>query len=276
MATAIDNRRWTRAAWLWLAWWLLAAAALGVGCVQVATGIGRGTETLLITFAVALASFPLWVRWRGERKRSASLARFCARYQLSYRESCPTDAVTAFSGLPIFQRGEPASVRNWMEGTLAGQSVVVVDYASSNNVSLAGKDMATRNAQTVVVFTEAGGLPDFQMVPRLSVWNRPIDEEADDFEEQAFVDIDFPGEDVPEFDKRYRVGGTEVYAVRAVFTPAARALLAGTKNWIVEARDGQLALYQRARCWPPKDLPRLLERAADIARRLIVGDDFSS
>lgn len=144
MTNGTDNNRWRLAGWLWLGRWLLVLVVFAVGCLQVSAGTDKGTETLLMAFVLAVVSLPFWIRWRSDRKRSALLARFCARYQLSFRESCPTDAVAPSGGLPVFHRGEPSSVRNWMEGTLAGQPIVLLDYASGNNARPAGKNQRLR------------------------------------------------------------------------------------------------------------------------------------
>jgi hypothetical protein len=266
------NSAW--APWLWLAWWLLVLGVLVVGLLQQFVwrlGPGQGPVGLLAAFALGVPSLFLWIRWLGERRRAEGFAAFCAKNKLRYEAVRPTGIPTEFCQLPVFHRGRPQSVRNWMAGKIKGLEVVVVDFAyTTRGTSAIGKRVKLGSHQTLFLVPEPDrDLPDFQLVPRVSALNKAVDEPADDFEELGFEELKWPEDEAGAFARNCRVGAEDVEAVAELFTPDVRELFASMKNWVVESRGGQLAIYQRDRRWGPAELPRFFERATAIVHVLV-------
>ena len=97
--------------------------------------------------------------------------------------------------------GTPVAPRHRLDGTLDGKAVVLLDHAyGTGKVEFMEGSLQTGARQTVVIFLNTG-LPDFQAVPKLGLFEQPLgDELMDDFAACGFAEVPLEN---PELAKRY-------------------------------------------------------------------------
>ncbi len=190
---------------------------------------------------------------RWEARRLEEWRTVAGAMGFTFHGPASADAVAPWvGGLPLFDQGHSRRSLGALEGAIAGNPVVLMDY---RYVTGSGKNQAA-HVQTVAVFTELGrGLPEFELCPE-HIFHKIG---------QAFgyQDLDFEGH--PDFSKAYLLRGRDEPAVRAVFGPEALAFLGGTPGWSVQACEGRLAVFRHRRRAKPPTLPAFLADAVRIA-----------
>jgi hypothetical protein len=212
-----------------------------IGAFVVVTGF-------IVVIAVAVT--------RAEKKRVEEVRTVAAAMGFTFHEPAAGDTLAPWVGaLPLFDRGHSRRCLGALEGAIAGNAVVLMDY---RYVTGSGKNQTT-HTQTVAVFTEAGrGLPEFELCPE-HVFHKIG---------QAFgyQDLDFEGHE--EFSKHYLLRGRDETAVRAVFGPETLSLLGGDPGWSVQSCEGRLAVFRARKRVKPPVLPAFLADALRIAGAL--------
>jgi hypothetical protein len=204
---------------------------------------------LIVVAVVALIVGIAVVAHRIEQKRIAAMGEAARVMGFTFQEKLDAAALEGVVGeLPLFQRGHSRKATSVMTGETAAQRAVVMDY---RYVTGSGKNSHTHN-QTVVVFPDGGrDLPDFEAGPE-NVLHRLG-------QVFGYQDIDFEQDE--EFSKRVLLRGEDEAAVRRVFTPDARALLAGEERWSAQARGGKLAVFRAGKRCDPAAVPSHLATA---------------
>jgi hypothetical protein len=153
------------------------------------------------------------------------------------------------------------SLRGWVEG----QEVFLFDLAYNSAIRTPdNRCLPRRLVQTLVVFAEAGNLPDFRLGPVNSDWEMLMPEGpvADIDVNDWALDVGEPGE------LATRVFGRDAAEVRRLFTPARLAELGNLAGWVIECRGMCLLVYRFGERVAASELHLYFQRALAIQRAL--------
>lgn len=203
---------------------------------------------LLVVGIIGIVGGAIYLGWRHEKKRTEAMG--LAAQALGFQFAERDDGAIAF-GFPLCERGHSRKTKNVMTGTSGGRAVVLCDYQYTIS---SGKNSST-HVQTVAVFTDAAGLPEFDLAPE-NVLHRF----AGLF---GYQDIDF--DQAEEFSKAYLLRGPDEAAVRKVFGTEVLTFLSGEKGWSVQSRGGALAVFKSHRRCKPGEAPAFLADCLRIA-----------
>ncbi len=210
-----------------------------------------GAVVVAIAVGVSLA-------YAYEKKRTAALADACLRLGFNFQPTIPKEQAPTFGNFHLFNRGHGRKGWNLMTGKAGGAAVALFDYRYTTG---GGKNSHTWT-QTVAVFPEAGGLPEFLLAPEH--WWDKIGEIL------GHKDIDF--EASPEFSKHYLLKGPDESAIRAAFGAEALGFFGGHQGWSVEVKDRSLAVYRLSSRPKPEEMQAFVADVASV-RRALVHDD---
>jgi len=204
----------------------------------------------------------LWNRWRDAR-----MMRTAQTMGFRFEPPSPESAFLDLAGsLPILRKGRNRKVRRLLRGRLAGRDTAIFDFRYTT--SQGGLKGPATTAQTVVIFLDAAGVPEFTLEPE-TVLQRLIDRVV-----TGRGDINFPEHDT--FSKHYQLRGRDEAAIRRTFTGDVVTLLAGMTGWSVQSKDGRLAIFRLGRLTTPKHIPKHAADALRIARALRRSDSIKA
>jgi hypothetical protein len=234
------------------------------------------TVILVILGAIAIVLLSLWILPDGlgvfaavpaaigavaylsymhEKKRTAALANECLRIGFNFQPVISQEQIPTFGTFRLFNRGDRRKGWNLMTGKADGVAVLLFDYLYT---ARGGQNWRTWK-QTVAVFPEASGLPDF-LLSSEHWW----DKIGDIF---GHKNINF--EASPDFSKHYLLKGPDESAIRAAFGAEALWFFEQHPGWSVEAKDGKLAIY-RIRSRPkPEEMQTFIAEIGAVRRALV-------
>ena len=233
------------------------------------------TAILVILGAIAIVLFLLWVlpdrfiifaaipaigavfflSHVYEKKRTAALADACLPIGFNFRPVISLEQIPTFETFHLFNSGRRRKGWNLMTGKADGVAVLLFDYRYTTGD---GRNSHTLT-QTVAVFPEAGGLPDFLLSPE-HWWNKIGD---------IFGHKDIPFEASPDFSKHYLLKGPDESAIRAAFGAEALWFFEQHPGWSVEAKDGKLAIYRIKSRLKPEEMQTFIAEIGAVRRALV-------
>jgi hypothetical protein len=217
--------------------------------IIVALGIA-GTIGLLGVVIVAVV--------KKERERREAMRQVAATMGFRFAEKQGADDVAPFVGeLPLFQRGHSKKAPAVLTGETAGRPVTVLDW----QFTVGGGKNSHTYQQTVVVFPEVGGLPDFEAAPE-----HLLHRIGQVF---GYQDIDIESDEA--FSKAVLLRGNDEAAIRRVFNANVRGLMRREAKLSIESRGGRLAIYRSGKRCEPAQVPAFLADALRIENELVKG-----
>jgi hypothetical protein len=190
-----------------------------------------------------------------EKKRTAALADACLRIGFNFQPVISQEQIPTFGTFHLFSSGYRRKGRNLMTGKADGVAVLLFDYRYTSG---SGRNSHTWK-QTVAVFPEAGGLPDFLLSPK-HWWDKIGD---------IFGHKDIPFEASPDFSKHYLLKGPDEIAIRAAFDPEALWFFEQHPGWSVEAKDCKLAIYRIKSRPRPEEMQTFTTEIGAVRRALV-------
>lgn len=249
-----------------------------------------GTTILVVGVVLGIAGLVtwFWITSRAtatqQRQRAEQMQQMADSLGMTYCPTVPPELPQSLADLPCFPKGERHAVEHCLVGDFRGMTLSVFDF----DYFTRGGEHSSHVRKTLVRIPNAGRLPDFSLRPerwdmKLSHW-------------LGWPDIDFTGsESRDRFSRQYQLRGVDEAAVRSLFGDRAIAWLAERPGWTMECQRGALLIWRDAA--PPaykahfrltsvsetptpdaryiavQDVPLLLDRAVDLYRRLLPGDD---
>jgi hypothetical protein len=205
--------------------------------------------------AVVAVGAGIYFSYALEKKRTAALADACLRLGFNFQPTIPTEQAATFGTFHLFNRGHARKGSNLMTGKADGAAVSIFDYKYTTG---GGKNSHTWR-QTVAVFPEAGGLPEFLLSPEH--WWDKIGEIL------GHKDINF--EASPEFSKHYLLKGPDEAAIRAAFGAEPLGFFGQHEGWSVEVKDRALAVYRLSKRPNPEEMQAFVADVAAVRRALV-------
>lgn len=206
---------------------------------------------LLVAGVAALAGIVIYAAWRMDKKRTEAMRQAALALGFTFAER--DDAVLAH-GFPAFDRGHSRRAKNVMTGQTGGRPVTLLDHQYTIR---SGKN-STTHRQTVAVFENLGGLPDFSLEPE-NVFHKIATA-------LGYQDIDF--DEHPEFSRHYLLRGADEAAIRAVFNADLLAFLSQEHGWTVQSVGGAVAVLRASKRCDPGQAPAFLADCLRIASKL--------
>ena len=210
---------------------------------------------VLMGAVVATMVAVVYLSWAYEKKRTAALADACLRMGFNFQPRIPAEQAPTFGNFHLFNRGRRRKGWNLMTGKAGGAAVSIFDYRYTTG---GGKNSHTWT-QTVAVFAEAGGLPEFLLSPEH--WWDKLGEIL------GQKDINF--EASPEFSKHYLLKGPDESAIRAAFGAEALAFFGRHEGWSVEVKDGALAVYRASKRPKPEEMQPFVADVGAVRHALV-------
>jgi len=204
--------------------------------------------------ALAMVGGFIYFAYVAAQKRSAALADVAVRIGFTFEPKVAEERLAALGSFHLFKRGHRRIARNLLTGKADAGPVVLLDYQYTVG---GGKDSHTYQ-QTVAVFQEVAGLPEFTLAPE-QVWQKV----GSLF---GYQDIDFEASE--EFSKHYLLRGPDESAIRAAFGAEALGFFGQAKGWSVEAAGGALAVYRGSKRVKPEEIQPFLAETAAVRRAL--------
>jgi len=204
--------------------------------------------------ALAVVGAVFYLTSLARQKRSAALAEVAARMGFTFEPTVEDARLSSLGPFHLFTRGHRRVGRNLMTGKADAGPVILLDYQYTVG---GGKDSQTYQ-QTVAIFQEVTGLPDFTLAPE-HLWHRI----GSLF---GYQDIDFEASE--EFSKHYLLRGPDESAIRATFGAEALGFFAQSKGWSVEAAGGAVAVYRGGKRAKPDEYQPFLAETAAVRRAL--------
>jgi len=209
---------------------------------------GGALAFAMIGGTLALVGSISWAANRARKARTEAMRVVATTMGFSFEEAVSPERLGPF---PLMEHGRGREGRNALTGQLAGRATTICDY---RYVVSSGKSSHEVN-QTVVVFADNGGLPDFELRPENA------------FHKLAAVfgyqDIDFDSNE--EFSKRYLLRGHDEDAIRRVFNSSALMLLSSETGWNIQATAGRLLVFRSAKVTEASQVPAFAADALRIA-----------
>lgn len=216
---------------------------------------------LLWTTTIAqLAWFFLVFYWLA--RGPSDVKAFAAEIGFQYVDELPRQRIDWLPDWPIkrilFQPGQGL----W--GRFQGMSVLIV-FARVRRPFTQSRNQPT---MTLAAFSDQiPGLPDFEIEPvadRRRFWNKDLLE--------LFRIRGKPPLDGEPFANHYRLTGCSPEALEPFLTPADRDLLARYPDWAIQARNGQLVIFQPWKTCPASGVPTLLGVTCRLRQMFLKGD----
>jgi hypothetical protein len=158
----------------------------------------------------------------GERRRRTALEEYCLIRGYRFERERPGAEVPFADAFGVFTHGRRRRWGATITGQVGGRPFTAFEYAYVTG----GGHGSHRHRFTAMLWESAeASLPRFSLVPE-GFFRRLA---------QRFGKQDFDFEEDPEFSNAYQLQGDDERAVRALFTPARRAIL------MAEAPDGSRA-----------------------------------
>jgi len=202
----------------------------------------------MIGGTVALAGGIAWAANRARKARTEAMRLVATTMGFSFEETVSPESLGPF---PLMAHGRGRLGRNALTGQLGGRPATICDY---RYVVSSGKSSHEVN-QTVVVFADNGGLPDFELRPE-NVFHKL----GAVF---GYQDIDFDSNE--EFSKRYLLRGQDEDAIRRAFNSSALMLLSSETGWSIQATAGRLLVFRSAKVTEASQVPSFAADALRIA-----------
>lgn len=191
-------------------------------------------------------------RFFTDRRRRAVLEEYCLVRGYRFERERPGQQTPLAGTFGVFAHGRRRRWGTTISGQVGGRPFTAFEYTYVTG----GGQGSHRHSLTVMLWeSSAASLPRFTLVPE-GFFNRLA---------QRFGTQDFDFEEDPEFSRSYQLQGDDERAVRALFTPARRALL------MAEWPDGrrasrhhlagagtQLLWWREGRLPKPDDLDQLI------------------
>jgi hypothetical protein len=209
---------------------------------------------LIVLGALAMTGGILYFAFVAEQKRSAALADVAVRIGLTFEPKVAEERLAALGPFHLFKRGHRRIGRNLMTGKVDAGPVILLDY----QYTIGGGKNSHTYQQTVAIFLEVAGLPEFTLAPE-HVWQKI----GSLF---GYQDINF--ETSEEFSKHYLLRGPDESAIRAAFGAEALGFFAQTRGWSVEAAASALAVYRGSKRVKPEEIQPFLAETAAVRRAL--------
>jgi len=209
---------------------------------------------LIVLGALAVTGGILYYAHVAEQTRSTALADVAVRTGFTFEAKVAEERLAALGPFHLFKRGHRRIARNLMTGKADAGPVILLDFQYTVG---GGKDSHTYQ-QTVAIFQEVAGLPEFTLAPE-HVWQKI----GSLF---GYQDIDFEASE--EFSKHYLLRGPDESSIRAAFGAEALGFFAQTRGWSVEAAGDALAVYRGGKRAKPEEIQPFLAETAAVRRAL--------
>ncbi len=209
---------------------------------------------LIALGGIAVAGGVFYLAWAAQQKRSAALADVAVRLGFSFEPRVDAARLATLGAFHLFKHGHSRVARNLMTGKADDSPAVLLDYQYTTG---GGKSSHTY-MQTVVIFQDVSGLPDFTLAPE-HWWDR-IGQLL------GHHDINFEASE--EFSKHYLLRGPDESAIRAAFGAEALGFFGQHQGWSVESLGGSLAVYRPSKRAKPEEMQPFLAEASAVRRAL--------
>jgi hypothetical protein len=218
--------------------------------------------TIIVAVAVAgsigLVAAIIFLAIKKERERREAMRRVASTMGFTYAEKLGAEDVAPIVGeLPLFNRGHSKKAPSVLTGQTVGRAVTVLDW----QFTVGGGKNSHTYQQTVVVFPEVGGLPDFEAAPENFLHRIG--------QVFGYQDIDIESDE--EFSKAVLLRGDDEAAIRRVFNANVRGLMRQEAKLSIESRGGRLAIYRSGKRCEPAQVPAFLADALRIEDQLVKG-----
>jgi hypothetical protein len=207
--------------------------------------------------------------WKKEWRRAREMARLASALGLAYHERVHAAALEPFAELPLFAFLRDSTVRaaQSLEGIFQGRRVLLLECEYVHR----GPGRARqpfRESQTLVILPGVEALPDFCASPEDDEWDAmfPGWTEGAGAGALALRWDEFSHEPTV-------IRGQDPEAVRCLFSPRRLRALGPLAGRCLECKHGHLLLYSPGVVAPPKRVPRLLERALELAGALTAPEE---
>jgi hypothetical protein len=211
-------------------------------------------SVLSIAIAVAVVGTLIYGRTFGQRKRGEALADVALRTGLTFEAKVSKERLATLGSFHLFKRGHGGTARNLLTGKGDAGPMILLDYQYTTG----GGNNAHTYQQTVAIFQDVAGLPEFTLAPE-HFWHRI----GSVF---GYQDIDF--ETSREFSLHYLLRGPDETAIRARFGAEALGFFGQHRDWSVESCGGALAVYRSSKRVKPEEIPAFLADTAAVRRAL--------
>lgn len=225
------------------------------------------TSALFLAVAAGLGATLGGLFWLRIHQRERRLADQSELMGFTFRAIV---AKSEMPDLPLFR--DWSSARNRMSGRRDDVPVDVLDYSSTVTSRDSDREEHVRVVDRTVVLVPSGGLPDFDLEPRVMIElgfspGKAIEETSGEVESAAALIRD-------QFEQVYQLtsqGFTEDQTLftEHVFTPEFMNLLLRLQGWSIQSRGETLALWRGLGFRAVEEWPDLINDALEIRGALI-------
>ncbi|HZZ28724.1 MAG TPA: hypothetical protein VFE46_12045 [Pirellulales bacterium] len=219
------------------------------GNLLLAAGRGGNAQVLfvfLICIFVVVMVIGLITSSQSRKKRVAGLRQAAEQLGFEFFSKGNSDYQKSLADMPLMKLGHGKELSNLLRGNSQSISVNIFDYKYVTG----GGRSSTIWRQSVIGFqAEALTLPDFTLSPK-GMWSKL----GTLFGKQS---IEFDNH--PEFNSKYLLRGSDVDAVRDLFTLPVLDFYEQNLGWSTEGTGNRLLLYKTSKRVPPPETAALLE-----------------
>ena len=208
---------------------------------------------MIIAFTFGLIALPFFLEKRAAKKRARELEAILSGHGLV---SAPEEKERLFSVVQwvrIGRRGHYREIINPFKLPGSGPGIAyLMDYTYAIGT---GKTTAIYNQTLLLLHRDNLALPEFVLAPE-GFFKRIG---------QLFGAQDFDFEEHPVFSQLFQLQGWDEAAVRALFNSAVITALEQRPGFSIEGREGYLVVYRGNKRPKPREMPRFIEEAGEVA-----------
>ena len=207
---------------------------------------------IILTACAALIRVTMMLIRRYEARRTRHIQAALSSLGFTLNQGREGLYVRFLSLFKIGQRGHSREISNHFDSDRPGGMTYLMDYTF---VEGSGKGRRVFRQTVAVIFNERLELPVFVLAPqKFFSWLA-----------QRFGAHDINFEGFPRFSGTFKLQSDDEAAVRAVFTPAVLKELEHHPGITLEGRPGYLLVFRPKKRVAPKNFPRFLEEALQLA-----------
>jgi hypothetical protein len=249
---------------------LSVAALIGLLAAKSRVGIVQAGVVFVANGGFGLV---LLISWYREHARLLQLAQVARSLNLAFVDRVYVDALDPFATLPLFRltAGYNIQQTGWMEGTFAGQPVILLEYHYGGHFQTGRLWQVHLSGQRlIVILPRVTRLPEFVLCPRDSFWNRDSLAPLANLHAGPPVPLDgtLPDRSTGPFAEHYVLRGLNAPPLRNLFQPRLLDWFAAEPGWTVESANGTLLVYHEGQAARPDLCSRLLHKAVSIRAAL--------
>jgi hypothetical protein len=246
---------------------LLLTVGIGILLLGVLGVVMTGElEIIFATFFYAagagIVSIKLFIEWRAWNLKREEWAVRMKALGLEFQLRVTTRDIKPYLDLPLFCFGDPGRQRAdfLARGCVEGRDVVVMNYRYGGQFLTPKRRRILRaGIQTVALFPDVEGLPNFHLTPQEIEWNILAPDWVEEFEVGRVIRVADGYPDDP-----ILIRSDDDLAAPLLFSPERLKRLGKLGGWTVECRDGQVAVYRHGEEMDTDELPYFVQRALDI------------